>query len=473
MSDVDNILAELRSTACQLGPWPTDEAGRLRALLAMRVLKNYPAEALQQLAELAACVADTPMAFISFMDFDTQHVVAGSNVAPRFAPRFDTLCAYTISQAEAVTVVDDLLTDPRFVHLQHLGADHNFRFYAGVPLMSPDGYAIGTLCVQDTVPRTLSPRQLNALQNVAKAVTPRLVLAMEVDKLEAEQAKFRAFMDNSPTLAFIKDGGGRYEYVNQRLLDRFNLVATDIIGKTDADLWSGEVAEQLQANDRWVLDRGQPLEMTEAGPSDDEGNPTWWQSYKFIVPGDHPAVGGVSFDISAMKTMQSRLELFARTDALTQLPNRVALHEQLPQAIARSRQTGEPLAVMFMDLDHLKQVNDSFGHEAGDSLLVEFANRLRATLRHTDFVARLAGDEFVVVLERLAGSAQAEQIAQKIVDAMAEPWRIGDCVRPISTSIGIAFLPHEDIGVDALISHADEALYEAKAAGRNRVILKS
>lgn len=472
LSDVEDILAELRGTACQLGPWPTDEAGRLRALIALRALKNYPAEALQQLAELAACVADAPMAFVAFMDYDTKHVVAGANVAPRTSPRFETLCAYTITHPDEVTIVSDLQVDPRFVHLRHLGAQHNFRFYAGVPVLSPDGYAIGTLCVQDVMPRTLSPRQLNALQNVAKAITPRLALAMQVEKLEAEQAKFRAFMDNGPALAFIKDGGGRYEYVNQRFLDRFDLQSDDVLGKTDAQLWPGEVAEQLQANDRWVLDQGLPVEMTEAGPADDDGNPSWWQSYKFMVPGDHPAVGGVAFDISAMKGMQNRLEQLTRTDALTQLPNRVALHEHLPQAISRSRQSGDPLAVLFMDIDHFKQVNDTYGHEAGDGLLVEFANRLRASLRHTDMVARLAGDEFVVVLEHLTNASQAEQIAQKIVDAMAQPCRIGECEQPISTSIGVAFLPPEDIDALAFIDRADKALYEAKAAGRNCVVVK-
>lgn len=472
MTDVDEILAELQDTACEIGPWPADEAGRLRALIALRVLKNYPAEALQQLAELAACVADAPKAFLAFMDYDTKHIVAGSEVAPGTLPRFETLCAYTITRPDEVLTVQDLETDPRFPHLRHIGKKLGFRSYAGVPVLSPDGHAIGTLCVLDTVPRVLSPRQLTALRHVARAVTPRLALAMQVEQLEAERAKFRAFMDNGPALAFIKDGGGRYEYVNQRLLERFNLKRDEIIGKTDADLWPGEMADQLQANDRWVLDQGQPVEMTEAGPADEDGNPSWWQSYKFMVPGDHPAVGGVAFDVSAMKGMQSRLEQLARTDALTELPNRVALHEHLPQAIARSRQSGQPMAVLFMDIDHFKQVNDTHGHDAGDSLLVEFANRLRTSLRHTDLVARLAGDEFVVVLEHLTHPRQAEQIAQKILEAMAAPCPVGAGVQPISTSIGVAFLPAEEIDALAFIDRADQALYEAKAAGRNRVVVR-
>ncbi len=473
MSDVDEVLSDLQATACRLGPWPIDEAGRLRAMLALRVLKNYPREALQQLAELAACVADTPTAFVSFIDYDSYYLVAGVNIGTGVVPRFDTLCSYVITRPGETTVISDLQTDPDFVEYRHVGVTYNYRVYAGVPILSPDGYAIGTLCTVDPNPRKLTPRQLSALESVAKAITPQLTLALQVEQLETERAKFRAFMDNGPALAFIKDGGGRYEYVNQRFLDRFDLRIEDVIGKSDDQLWPGDVAAQLQANDRWVLDQGQPVEMTEAGPADDDGNPSWWQSYKFMVPGDHPAVGGVAFDISAMKGLQTRLELLARTDVLTQLPNRLALHEHLPQAIGRSRQSGEPLAVLFMDIDYFKQVNDAHGHEAGDSLLVEFAARMRSVVRHTDLVARLAGDEFVVVLEHLTDPRQAEQVAQKVLDVMAQPCRIGTAEQPIRCSIGVAILPPEEIDALAFINRADQALYEAKAAGRHRVVVRT
>ncbi len=467
MNAMVDLIAELQRVGSQAGPWPTDESARLRALQATRVLQNYPAEGLQQLAEVAACVAETSMAFVSFIDYDSQHVLTGVNVHTRRDARFDTLCAYAISHPEDVTIVQDLFADPRFEHLRHVGATRNFRFYAGVAVLSPDGYPIGTLCVLDNEPRSLSVRQINALRNVAKAVTPRLALAMQVERLQAEQAKFQAFMNNSPALAFIKDAGGRYEYVNQRMLDHFQLTRDAIIGKTDADLWPGPMAEQLKANDMYVLTHGEPVELTEEGPADANGNPSWWQSYKFEVPGDHPAVGGVAFDVSAMKTLQLRFEKLSRTDVLTQLPNRAALQAELPECITRSRETGEQLAVLFLDIDHFKEINDTFGHGIGDAVLFEFSCRLREAVRHTDFVARLAGDEFVVVLERLTHATQAAQIAQKILEAMAKPTRVGGQLRPISASIGIAMLSDEILDAPALLERADLALYQAKAAGRN------
>lgn len=451
------------------GPWPADEKARLRAFHACRVMQNFPTAAVQQLTEVTACLAGTPIAFVAFVDHDETHVMTGVNCGPRSDPRFETLCGHVIAQPDQTLVVHDISTDPRFVHLRHIGVARNFRFYAGVSVLSPDGYPIGTLCVLDAEPRELSERQLEAIRHLARAVTPRIELAMQVEKMQAEREKFRAFMDNGPTLAFIKDAEGRYEYVNQRLLDRFKFGQEDIIGKTDADLWPSYVADRLRANDVAVMASGRPVEITEPGPSDENGEPTWWQSSKFVVPGEQPMLGGVAMDVSALKVMQARLEQLVRTDPLTQLPNRVALHEFLPVAISNSLRTTEPMAVLFADIDRFKEVNDTFGHEIGDLLLIEFSRRVRTCVRKSDVVARLAGDEFVIVLERLTGLAQARQIAQKLVRVMEAPVVINGTTHALSTSVGVAVMPPGGVDAQTLLERADQAMYRAKAAGRNQI----
>ncbi len=422
------------------GPWPADEAARLRAFHACRVMQNLPAAAVQQLAEVAACLAGTPMAFVAFVDHDETHVVTGVSCHERSDPRFETLCGHVIARPDLTLVVHDILNDPRFAHIRHIGVSRNFRFYAGVAVLSPDGYPIGTLCVLDTEPRELGERQLEAMRHLARAVTPRIELAMQVEEMREEREKFRAFMDNGPTLAYIKDADGRYEYANQRLLDKFGFKPADILGKTDAELWPSYVAERLRANDRAVLASGQPMELTEPGPVDDGGEPSWWQSAKFVVPGATPMLGGVAIDVSELKGMQARLEQLVRTDPLTQLPNRVALQEYLPVAISNSLRTAEPMALLFVDLDRFKQVNDGFGHEVGDQLLVEFAARARACVRKSDVVARLAGDEFVILLEHLTDPAQAGQIARKLAQGLQAPAIIGGAAHALSASIGVAVL---------------------------------
>lgn len=164
--------------------------------------------------------------------------------------------------------------------------------------------------------------------------------------------------------------------------------------------------------------------------------------------------------------IQERLRRQAGTDALTGLPNRLGLESLLAQAIERARQRGLSLCVMFMDLDKFKVVNDSHGHDAGDQLLVEFSLRLKRAVRQTDTVFRLAGDEFVVILEGLNAPVEAEMVAQKILDAMKTPVMLGELAYPASTSIGLAMLPETEISAQALLAQADDALYAVKRSER-------
>ncbi len=176
-------------------------------------------------------------------------------------------------------------------------------------------------------------------------------------------------------------------------------------------------------------------------------------------------------DITAMKQVENQLRILARFDTLTGLPNRNQFDEKLAEAIARSRRTGQPMALMFLDIDHFKLINDTLGHHAGDDVLREFALRLTSSVRQTDTVARLAGDEFVIVLEGLNLAQQSTTVAQKIVDAMRIDFDILGTHRHVSTSIGIAIGQMDELDGEILLRRADTALYEAKAAGRNTYCL--
>jgi len=182
---------------------------------------------------------------------------------------------------------------------------------------------------------------------------------------------------------------------------------------------------------------------------------------------------GSFFDITASKTAQAELTQLAYFDPLTQLPNRRLLLDRLTQALAAAARSKLYGAILYVDLDHFKTINDTRGHEAGDLVLVETARRLRAAVRAGDSVARLGGDEFVVLLDcleanALESAAQARVVAQKILDALAQPYQCGDFEFHCTASIGI------DLFVDAvsapdLLQHADLAMYQSKVAGRNRL----
>jgi diguanylate cyclase (GGDEF)-like protein len=173
-------------------------------------------------------------------------------------------------------------------------------------------------------------------------------------------------------------------------------------------------------------------------------------------------------------TAKEQLQQMVLLDMLTGLPNRRAFHEELPKAMARAQRDNHDLAVLFLDLDGFKAVNDTHGHEAGDELLRQFAARISACVRKTDMVARLAGDEFVVILERLVLASDASDVASKIRHEMAAAFDLGTARVTLSSSVGIAlFAPNGTQSPNQLIHAADQAMYVAKHAGKNRIHVAS
>jgi diguanylate cyclase (GGDEF)-like protein/PAS domain S-box-containing protein len=192
---------------------------------------------------------------------------------------------------------------------------------------------------------------------------------------------------------------------------------------------------------------------------------------------DHRAAVGavlIARDIRARKLAESRIVYQAHHDALTGLPNRTLLYDRLTKELARSRRHGNRrLAVLFLDLDQFKVVNDTLGHAAGDRLLVEIAGRLRETVRDSDTVARIGGDEFTFLLPGIDRAADAARTAQKILDAISRPIEIDGHPLYVTTSIGISLYPADGEEPEALLSNADIAMYRAKELGRNNFQLSN
>lgn len=166
------------------------------------------------------------------------------------------------------------------------------------------------------------------------------------------------------------------------------------------------------------------------------------------------------------KQLQARLQHMAQFDALTGLPNRYLLHDRMVGALARAERTAGRLSVLFLDLDRFKQVNDTLGHKVGDGLLQEVARRMRDCVRETDTVARIGGDEFVVLLESIQEPSHALQVADKIRATLQQTLNVGRHTLQITPSIGVAHYPEHGVSTDQLMAQADEAMYAAKRAGR-------
>lgn len=203
-----------------------------------------------------------------------------------------------------------------------------------------------------------------------------------------------------------------------------------------------------------------------------DGSWKWIQTRGMVVARDAAKrplrVIGTYLDINERKQAEETIQRQANYDPLTQLPNRRLFLDRLEQGIIKVRRTDESMALFLVDLDQFKEVNDTLGHDVGDILLQEAARRIRGCMRDGDTVARLGGDEFTVILTELSGRSHVEDIAQKVIDKLAEPFLLGNEVTYISASIGITLYPTDASDIDTLMKHADQAMYAAKKQGRNR-----
>lgn len=293
-------------------------------------------------------------------------------------------------------------------------------------------------------------------------ITPRK--AME---LQLRQAA--AVFDNSPQAIIVCDRDNRIIAINPAFTAITGYDAIDVMGKNPALLSSGRQDRDFYAA-MWHTLRTTGIWQGEVWNRRKDGNVYCeWLSVTRIndAAGNPTSYIGMFIDITSRKEAEARVTWQAHYDMLTELPNRRLLNDRLQQAIMRSMRHGRPGAVLMIDLDHFKEINDSLGHTAGDALLIETARRLQGTVRESDTVARLGGDEFVVLLDEISTVEDARLVAEKINAVLARAYRIEGRDYFISGSIGISVFPNDGRAGDDLIKHADSAMYAAKTAGRN------
>ncbi len=290
--------------------------------------------------------------------------------------------------------------------------------------------------------------------------------AAELALARSEQ-RLRMITDNLPVLISYVDRDVRYQFCNGTYTEWLGQSPEQIVGREMRDVLGAEV----YATRRPMVERtlaGERVEFeVETGFF---GEPRHLQTtYLPDIAADDTVDGFYVLvsDITAMKVAEQKLAHQARTDALTQLPNRYAFNEKLVDALARSRRNERPIALFFLDVDKFKKINDTLGHGAGDEVLQEFGRRLKSSVRETDTVARLAGDEFVVILENLHTPAEPQFIARKVLAAINRPFDVAGVKLDVTTSIGIAYQADGRTHPAELVALADKALYEAKEEGRN------
>jgi diguanylate cyclase (GGDEF)-like protein/PAS domain S-box-containing protein len=313
------------------------------------------------------------------------------------------------------------------------------------------------------------------------SVVAGLLLRREVEKktrsLKASEDKLAIILNSVDAYIYIKDPELRYQYVNRRVGELFRSEPADIVGKTDAAFFDAQTVRKLAINDRKVIQDGARVEAEEINRSADGSENRTFLSVKLPLrnnDGSIYALCGISTDITAHKRAEEAIHQLAYFDPLTKLPNRRLLLENMHAAMGASDRNKDCGALLFIDVDNFKDLNDTLGHPVGDMLLQQMALRLGSCTRSQDTLARQGGDEFVVMLQSLgsnmdAAVQQARHVAEKIAAHLCETYHLDGKDFKSSVSIGVSMFSGRDKTQDDLLKQADLAMYRAKADGRNRV----
>lgn len=324
------------------------------------------------------------------------------------------------------------------------------------------------------------------LHTVARALAKRkLVKENELMSKQLHQSEkwHRYLVNNSPDLIYTLDHDGNFTFLNDTVETLLGYRKEDLLGKHYSTIVHEEdlLNANFVVNERRTGDRATRNVELRLKAADHGAHPYEVRSLTIEInamgiyeDGEPPRIPkrfigtyGIAKDISARKKAEAVINYQAYHDILTGLPNRVLFKDRLRLAIAQAKRSNQKLAVMFLDLDRFKVVNDTLGHVVGDELLLSVAGRLRHCLREGDTLARLGGDEFTLLLPQILAAPDAAVIAKKIIESLERPFHIDGNELFATVSIGVAMYPDDGETIDSLIKNADIAMYNTKAHGRN------
>ncbi len=356
---------------------PKVEAQRIAALERYGILDTLPEVEYDDLTLLASQICETPISLISLVASERQWFKSRRGLEVEESPRSISFCAHAIHDDNLFEVPDATL-DARFLDNELVTGEHQIRFYAGAPLITPDGLKLGTICVVDRKPRELSSAQRESLCALARQVVALLELRRNVKKLEisnreleSQREEFHGFMDNSPIVAFSKDRAGRFLYGNKTWENTFGFSFEQMKGRTDFDLLPKEVAATIRHNDALVLNENCAIQIIERVPT--PANPTCeWLVFKFpIGQGNAARLGGVALDLTELRRAEKlkdefvavvshelRTPLTALRGSLGLLDNQVAgvLPDNAREMVQLALKNAERLNLLINDLLDIEKI---------------------------------------------------------------------------------------------------------------------
>jgi diguanylate cyclase (GGDEF)-like protein/PAS domain S-box-containing protein len=283
---------------------------------------------------------------------------------------------------------------------------------------------------------------------------------------------FQALMENAADSIYFKDRECRLLRVSRKMATSLGVSdPEELVGRTDIDLYGEAFGQVTRLDDIRVMETDRPIIGLIESRQLENGQTNWTLATKLPIHDESGAViglVGITREINEIRQTEVALQHLATHDTLTDLPNRFLLVDRLSQLLARAQRSGATFAVLFMDIDRFKEVNDTLGHEVGDLLLRAVAQRLTKSVRQSDTVARIGGDEFVIILETGGENCGADAVAVKVEQTLARSFTIQKHHLKVTVSIGISFYPENGEDADMLLRAADSAMYLAKRGGGNR-----
>ena len=455
----------------KIAPLPQDEQERLAELKKYNILDSEPETIFDGMVQLASYICQTPIAAISLIDTDRQWFKSIVGIDATQTPRDVAFCAHAILQDD-VFIVPDALKDERFFDNPLVSSGPEIRFYAGIPLITSNGYHLGTLCVIDTVARELHKKQLEAIKTLADSVMAHLDLRLshtEIRKYVDELQLSATIFESASESIVVTDHENFIITANPAFSAITGYAIEEVIGKTPRILKSGKQDEKFyqkmwnQLNETGYWD-GELWNRRKNGEEYAE-----WLSIKVVYNEDGSKRMHVALfsDITEKKMADELIWKQANYDMLTKLPNRQLFNDRLDHEIKMAHRTEHSLALLFIDLDFFKAVNDTMGHDIGDLLLIKAAQRISGVVRESDTVARMGGDEFTAILPQIDSLADVKRVAENIVKTLSQPFDLNGEEIIISASVGVAMYPQDANDCKELIKYADKAMYHVKQQGRN------
>lgn len=460
-----------------------DEQERILAVKKLSILDTKNDHDFDDLVKLATLIFDVQIATVTILDSHRQWFKASEGLEVKETPRDISFCTHAIQESEPL-IVNNTALDDRFSSNPLVTSKPHLAFYAGIPIRDSNHFAIGTFCIMDSKPRQLTEKQINILKKLASQAENLILLRiernkyrelnMEIESLYSELAKseerWQFAIDGSGDGVWDWDIQNNQTYLSKRMLgyadgeiaNTFEGWASlihpedydDVVNKLNNHL--SKITVDFKSEHRMLC----------------KDKSYKWISIKGIIVSydedGHPKrMAGTYSDISGDKKIEEVMWRQANYDLLTGLPNRRLFFDRLKEDIKKASRANQKFALLFIDLDGFKAVNDRYGHKAGDSLLIQVSQRITQCIRESDTFARLAGDEFTIITRNISSNDCLTVVMNKILQVINTPFQLGVHNVTISASIGVSIFPDNSTDSDDLVSMADSAMYVAKANGKN------